>query len=767
MKKLLGVLVGLCLLAGLTACDAVDTDILPVADDTYDIGSPVLQWADGHFTGLFIGGVPVGPGAGNVVGSPPSDDHAIARYDGITGLLIQNSGVTISDAGVIEGVLGRSATLTVAASDSLAVGISQADYACSGAADDVEINAALNALPANGGRVVLLEGTYTLADPIVIPSSNITLEGQGVSSFINGDGLADTEHAIVISSMEAVWIRYLSVQTENGGGKDSSCILIEDASHDFVVTGVVFVESDSDAIRVGGTSIWGGTISGCSIVDADNHGVHVDSGGGSSTRYIQVSSNLIERVGGDGIHFGTTGSHDYIQIVDNVLQNTDGSAIWVGDLNGGVINSNNMHAIGGYGIYLENVNWTVVNDNSTFNTVEAGIYLSSCDSNNVVGNNIDSTLSADTEDGIYVSGHSNIISSNYIIDTERSGVYIVGDRNIISGNMIRETHLSGIDIRGSENSIEGNVVYEVGQKTAGTYHGIVLSSDADRCSVVDNLIYENGTTTEDGIHLDDGAHEVQISGNYIYNLMGSGVVLTANSDDCQVTDNYIQECDDYGVEIAASCDGTLLIGNRLQGNVTGQILDNGTDTGTFFEPVTLVDDGKCIIRMRPVIDQGKIGNKGKPVIVYYGIVKGYEMPIYALDQEIFFTVPHVWERWDGESDFIAEVHGYLDTANTDKRFRMQLTWEHNLVDGIIVNTSNEVEIETLTGTWAQYQAFELEFTIDYDIDGPGNEIVPGCLLSCRLIREAKTGFEAEITGNVVITGIDIAFVKDKLGAPVP
>lgn len=41
--------------------------------------------------------------AGNVVGTPPSTDNAITRYDGTTGLLIQNSDITISD--VVGGIV--------------------------------------------------------------------------------------------------------------------------------------------------------------------------------------------------------------------------------------------------------------------------------------------------------------------------------------------------------------------------------------------------------------------------------------------------------------------------------------------------------------------------------------------------------------------------------------------------------------------------------------------------------------------------------------
>jgi hypothetical protein len=67
--------------------------------------------------GLFvrINGTTVGPllgGGGNVTGPGSATDEALARYDGTTGKLLQNSTVTISDAGVVAptandgGVLG-------------------------------------------------------------------------------------------------------------------------------------------------------------------------------------------------------------------------------------------------------------------------------------------------------------------------------------------------------------------------------------------------------------------------------------------------------------------------------------------------------------------------------------------------------------------------------------------------------------------------------------------------------------------------------------
>lgn len=76
----------------------------------------------------------------------------------------------------------RSATKIVAANDSLDK--LRADYVCDGTADNVQIQDAINALPATGGRVLLLDGTYNIAladftSSITINKPGVTLQGQG------------------------------------------------------------------------------------------------------------------------------------------------------------------------------------------------------------------------------------------------------------------------------------------------------------------------------------------------------------------------------------------------------------------------------------------------------------------------------------------------------------------------------------------------------------------------------------------------------------
>ena len=74
---------------------------------------------------------------------------------------------------------GRGAAKVVASAAASDLRKAQADYVCDGVADDVQINAAIAALPAGGGKVVLSEGTFNIAASIALVS-NLVLQGQGI-----------------------------------------------------------------------------------------------------------------------------------------------------------------------------------------------------------------------------------------------------------------------------------------------------------------------------------------------------------------------------------------------------------------------------------------------------------------------------------------------------------------------------------------------------------------------------------------------------------
>ncbi|GAI01714.1 unnamed protein product, partial [marine sediment metagenome] len=71
---------------------------------------------------------------------------------------------------ILQEVDTRTSTIVVSASNSVDPNLAPAAYRCSGAADDVEINAALTAASAVGGEVLLLEGLYVPAATITYPA---------------------------------------------------------------------------------------------------------------------------------------------------------------------------------------------------------------------------------------------------------------------------------------------------------------------------------------------------------------------------------------------------------------------------------------------------------------------------------------------------------------------------------------------------------------------------------------------------------------------
>lgn len=62
----------------------------------------------------------------------------------------------------------------------------ECDYLCDGTADEVEINAALAALPAGGGEVHLLDGSYSLAGSVNVSGGAVKLTGCGKNTVLNG-----------------------------------------------------------------------------------------------------------------------------------------------------------------------------------------------------------------------------------------------------------------------------------------------------------------------------------------------------------------------------------------------------------------------------------------------------------------------------------------------------------------------------------------------------------------------------------------------------
>lgn len=272
------------------------------------------------------------------------------------------------------------------------------------ALDNININAALNALPAQGGRVILLGGQYMLAAPVIFPMNNIILEGEGWSTFLNGNNLLTTNHAIQISARSNCCVKNLSIRTQAGGGKTCHCIFIEDGANDFLIENVYIEDSDSDGIHIEGTSITRGKIFNCFIEGADNHGIHITPDGGDITQHFHIWKNHIQSADIDGIHFTTCAGHRYHIIEGNTIQSCVGSGIvaaeWV-------------------------MECQIIDNYLRANTV-SGIVLSANDDNNLIENNYCNANGAYGIDIAAATCSENRVKNNKLIGNTTAAIRDLG-----------------------------------------------------------------------------------------------------------------------------------------------------------------------------------------------------------------------------------------------------------------------------------------------------------------------------------------------------
>ncbi len=222
----------------------------------------------------------------------------------------------------------------------------------------------------------------------------------------------------------------------------------------------------------------------------------------------------------------------------------------------------------------------------------------------------------------------------------------------------------------------------------------------------------------------------------------------------------------YGVMAATPAAQTLRINAVILGPHGAKIGDGGatnylnvSNTGV----VTLLGSAKRWLAMRPDLDYTVITAQGKPTQVVVGVFHGYSMPVYAAGQneELFFNI-HVPGRWDEASNPIVHLLVALAGAeDVNDNFKFQISWEHLTEEDAISVTSHDVEVEqaVLTDRNAQYSTYELQFTIDYDVDTPDN-LADHDDLAFRLRRIDATN--PDITNEVIILDYHVEFRVDKM-----
>lgn len=120
---------------------------------------------------------------------PASIGSIWRRSDGGSGTVLYIKETGTGSAGWVAATTPRPANFVIASSTASTNW--SADYLCDGTDDQVQIQAAHDALPSAGGKILLTEGVFSINAPVLITKDNVTIEGMGTGGK-QGDGTSST-----------------------------------------------------------------------------------------------------------------------------------------------------------------------------------------------------------------------------------------------------------------------------------------------------------------------------------------------------------------------------------------------------------------------------------------------------------------------------------------------------------------------------------------------------------------------------------------------
>ncbi len=365
------------------------------------------------------------------------------------------------------------ASIVVAASNSMPSHKRIADYVCDGTNDDVEIQAALDALTL-GGTVLLLEGTYNLTAQINITYDNTTLTGVGFATILKvmsslGTVLQSTRGNVTLSKFQLDGNQgsyTLSKGIVAATNFAPYYVCLEELSiHDCIKPIQLYVQVNEKAH---------GIVRGCHIYDCTD---------GLDAHHAGIYTRSIVR--GKAI------------ITNNAIYNIGDGTIY------------------GHGIFIEAAAGsppgnTIVTNNIIDKVVDNGIEVDRQHTIIIKGNIIKNGISSGEQNGgIYATGdatydsHNVIIADNLIYDdqatpTQKYGIYLSGGdaldlkRYTVTSNVIYNMLRDGMYIYGAEDCVvANNIIYDNDVNNTTTYHGIRLTGSCERMFIHGNKIRDN------------------------------------------------------------------------------------------------------------------------------------------------------------------------------------------------------------------------------------------------------------------------------------
>lgn len=343
------------------------------------------------------------------------------------------------------------------------------DYVTDGTDDDVQIQAAIDALPAGGGKILLREGTYTIGTQIDIDDTNITLEGMGGSTIIQPEtnyASLDTTYIFQATS-SYTHIKNIHFYGNYSNGNDYiAAVYVYTYNYEIWFDNCLFSNLGGGALKIDTSKTV--HVTNCFFNEWDTGAIGIDCiYGGSEVLHTQYSITgcYFYTASTDAMGISDAEYGSYIGYNEFVIPTNYNSVLIV---SGGLVEGNYIHNSGALG-------------NSAF-LIQLDIGVG-----RAIGNHIEAGAASGLSVGIRSIGC--IVVGNYV-SGPGYGVY---GSYIIKDNYIDSVGRYGIYVSSSHSTISGNKILRTGQETNDTYDSIYINANVDRCIVTNNNITNTGT----------------------------------------------------------------------------------------------------------------------------------------------------------------------------------------------------------------------------------------------------------------------------------
>jgi parallel beta-helix repeat protein len=435
------------------------------------------------------------------------------------------------------------------------------------------IQDAIDALPEEGGVVILPEGTFTLRQGLLL-RDGVTLRGAGDATVLMRPDHEETRLTITA----ATGATYVEVESTDGFqvGDDISVLAYgqSNVAHHTIVKiepGKIYLDVP---IAVSGTYAPDDTASVVNYFPLIRTAWDYE---GIVTADVVVEELILDGNMDESTEAWRVGAPSLLHLegaVDAVVRNVTARNA----------NAGGILLIGGHDNLIENVTVEKVRGHGIFTFEEADTIISAA-----TVRQAGYATRGVSGDGIFVVGSSDIRVENSLVEGSlRHGLHPGGDLNrggVWINNTSRDNGSNGFHFcwDNFDMVVTGNVLEDNGRYGVG---GLGLGGEFGDCfnTVSDNLIRGNA---REGIQVNGGSYNTIVGNTIVDNsLLGTGRfsgILLGNASFVVVADNTIgtatgQATQKYGVEEYGTANENLIVGNDTSGNVEGGIYLTGSAT---------------------------------------------------------------------------------------------------------------------------------------------------------------------------------------------